>query len=326
VSSAALRLARLVSGAATGQPVAEPPSAAALSDWIQILRERFSAVEACGAGEPPVTEDPTRRETDWAFLLAVSLEMAEITYRKLLAPPSPLDAGQLERFRALLGERPAAAEGYHQAPIEPDSALRRAGAIRRALGPGLHSVLFVGDDDAASLALGLLEPGYRIWVVDIDERLLEHLQSAADRAGIELSAERLDLRHGVPFHLDGRFAGVVTDPPRWYAAVVRWLRFAAGCLSRQEPARIFWADHPALTRGYAAALGQLPALGLRLVEVIKDLHRFPPPGYYLEGIGPVPEPYGLELEWLRELVEQGQFWTHLHVLGWDRRASGPPPD
>lgn len=319
-------LASLLGRVATGQAVEVRPSAAQFSAWIQDLRLRLGCDTPSVAIEPArratlfnpqaSRDDDVERGTDWKRLLGISFQMAEITYQRLLSPLPAVDSALLSRFGELLEDRPRPAKGFEQAPIDLASSVRRAAEIKRVLGPGLESVIFIGDDDATSVALALLEPNYRLRVVDIDERVLLSIQKAAAKLGADLTTEQLDLRDGVPFHLTGRFSGAVLDPPRWYAAEVRFLRFAADCLARHEASRVFWCEHPLLTPSYPQVLEKLPALRLRLLEVVENLHRFEATDYYLDDLGPPPPELGLDIEWIRSLVRQSDFWSHLHVLGW----------
>lgn len=75
------------------------------------------------------------------------------------------------------------------------------------------SVLCLGDHDLTSLALGLLEPGAEVAVVDIDERVLDHIRSTARGEGLAVTTAFADLRLGLPPSLVGTADLVFTDPP-----------------------------------------------------------------------------------------------------------------
>jgi branched-chain polyamine synthase A-like protein len=339
----ASHLAALVGEAATGRPVEGIPAPEIFAGWIDVLLQRH------GCSEPvPVLGTP--RKTLFAsgaspreggdgslerFFLRLELKMAEATYRNVVSPRPSVDPELLDRFKTLVGGRSPALRKFFQGLIDPESSIRRATEIQRHLGPGLKSVLFVGDDDAASVALALVAPGYAIRVIDVDERVLQTVERASAVLGVALTSESLDLRGGVPFHLSRRFEGVVTDPPRNHSRCLAFLRFAEGCLSELEGSRLFWADHPDWTMNFAEVLARLPQLGLRCEAIVPELHFYPDPYEafvdlnewiespvasdedvsallgILESIG---RTFGLDPRWLRAVAFWSYPWSHLHVL------------
>jgi hypothetical protein len=75
------------------------------------------------------------------------------------------------------------------------------------------SVLCLGDHDLTSLAVGAAEPGAELTVVDVDERILDHVTDSAAGLGLPLTAAWADLRLALPPSLVGTADLVFTDPP-----------------------------------------------------------------------------------------------------------------
>lgn len=75
------------------------------------------------------------------------------------------------------------------------------------------SVLCLGDHDLTSLAVGSVAPGADLTVVDIDERILDHVSGSAGRLGLPLTTAWADLRLALPASLVGTADLVFTDPP-----------------------------------------------------------------------------------------------------------------
>ncbi|HEV7687317.1 MAG TPA: bis-aminopropyl spermidine synthase family protein, partial [Acidimicrobiia bacterium] len=75
------------------------------------------------------------------------------------------------------------------------------------------SVLCLGDHDLTSLAVGAAEPGAELTVVDIDDRILDHVTDSATGLGLPLTAAWADLRLALPPSLVGTADLVFTDPP-----------------------------------------------------------------------------------------------------------------
>jgi len=125
------------------------------------------------------------------------------------------------------------------------------------------SVVCLGDHDLTSLALALLAPRARVAVVDVDDALLEDVDRAAARLGVEVACRFADLRLGLPPDLAGAADLVFTDPP--YTPEGVRLFAARGCqaLRRDERSRLL------LCYGYGE---RQPALGLKVQAVLHALH------------------------------------------------------
>ncbi|NHD18616.1 MULTISPECIES: bis-aminopropyl spermidine synthase family protein [Actinopolyspora] len=116
----------------------------------------------------------------------------------------------LERFVAT-GPAPAAALDHVTAT--PGTALRRARWLRDHYELDGARLLLLGDHDLTSLAGCLLVPGLRATVVDIDERVLAHIDGTAAEHGLDVHTVHADLRFGLPPSLNAGFDLVFTDPP-----------------------------------------------------------------------------------------------------------------
>ena len=75
------------------------------------------------------------------------------------------------------------------------------------------SVLCLGDHDLTSLAVGAVSPDTALTVVDIDERILDHIAGSAPDLGVTVTAAWADLRLALPPSLVGTADLVFTDPP-----------------------------------------------------------------------------------------------------------------
>ncbi|MFX0005573.1 MAG: adenosylmethionine decarboxylase [Promethearchaeota archaeon] len=77
-----------------------------------------------------------------------------------------------------------------------------------------RKIIFLGDDDVISLALGLTKLADQITVVDIDNRVLDFIyQSAQDRNLKNFEVINHDLRKSCPKTIMNKFDVVIMDPP-----------------------------------------------------------------------------------------------------------------
>lgn len=119
----------------------------------------------------------------------------------------------LPRLREFItsGPRPDAALDHVTAT--PESVLRRAEWLRDHYDLAGAHVLCLGDHDLTSLALGLLTPTTSVTVVDLDDRILEHIDTIASSENLPIRTVHADLRFGLP-PATSRWADIVcTDPP-----------------------------------------------------------------------------------------------------------------
>ncbi|MFV2197883.1 bis-aminopropyl spermidine synthase family protein [Nocardiopsis sp. LOL_012] len=93
------------------------------------------------------------------------------------------------------------------------TALRRALLLNTRFDLSDRTLLCVGDHDLTSIAVALVSPGTRVEVVDVDERVLAHIDAVAAEEGLIVRTHFADLRLGLPSTLHGCADVVFTDPP-----------------------------------------------------------------------------------------------------------------
>lgn len=101
-------------------------------------------------------------------------------------------------------------------------------------------VLCVGDHDLTSLAVALVEPRASVTVVDVDDRVLGHIETVAAREGLAVTTAHADLRLGLPASLAGRADIVFTDPPYTPAGIGLFVRRGLEGLRRDRPTRVLF--------------------------------------------------------------------------------------
>ncbi len=111
------------------------------------------------------------------------------------------------------GRGPGAVRSLDHVSATPQTLARRALWLDGNYDLTGARVLCVGDHDLTSLALGLANPAVQVTVVDIDERILELIDTEAGRLGLNVRCLFADLRFGVPPVAAGWADMAITDPP-----------------------------------------------------------------------------------------------------------------
>ncbi len=118
----------------------------------------------------------------------------------------------LKDYAEIAKDRPEAIEKYDQGFISLDGVVRRVQFLYER-GDLLNSEIFVvGDDDLFSLASALTGFPKRVFVVDIDERLIDFINRKAEKLGLPVEAQVYDVQQAFPDELRGKFDVFVTDP------------------------------------------------------------------------------------------------------------------
>ncbi|KAA2261018.1 putative methyltransferase [Solihabitans fulvus] len=155
---------------------------------------------------------------------------------------------------------PLAALDHVQATDE--TALRRALWLAENYELAGGRLLCLGDHDLTSLAVCAVAPETAVTVVDVDERLLEFIDTRARQRGWNIRCLHADLRFGFPPAALEWADLVFTDPP--YTPEGMALFLAAGVRALRDPAQ----GRLLVAYGYSE---RNPALGLKVQQEIQRL-------------------------------------------------------
>ncbi len=125
---------------------------------------------------------------------------------------SPGSEGLLDRVREIIEAGPAPSAALDHVTATPETVLARAAWIRDTYDVHGAHLLFLGDHDLTSLVTCLVNPSVRVTVVDVDERVLAHIDGVAAELGFDIHTVHADLRFGLPPVVSGADL-VFTDPP-----------------------------------------------------------------------------------------------------------------
>jgi predicted methyltransferase len=129
----------------------------------------------------------------------------------------------LEKMDTILEQRPQVDTTLDQSLADSETNVARALLLYENGAIEGKRVIFLGDDDFSSLAVGLLYLGITpeeptllansLFVADIDQRILEKITQIAKAEDLSLSTVHWDYRQPVPQVLLNQFDTVVVDPP-----------------------------------------------------------------------------------------------------------------
>ncbi|MCI2416742.1 bis-aminopropyl spermidine synthase family protein [Saccharopolyspora sp. K220] len=189
------------------------------------------------------------------------------------APPAGPD--QLELMRGFITGGPAPVEALDHVTATPETVLRRAEWLRDNYDLHGAHVLCLGDHDLTSLALSLVVPSASVTVVDVDERILRHIDEVSAERGFAVRTLHADLRFGVPPVLEGWADLVFTDPPYTPEGVGLFATRAAECLASQHSRLLIAYGYSPRTPALGHKVQQeLLRLGVVFEAILPRFHRY----------------------------------------------------
>lgn len=197
-------------------------------------------------------------------------------------PADPV-AHLLPRYSQALAELARAVEEGPASDLDLDhvaataeTALRRALLLSTRFDLRDRTLLCVGDHDLTSVALTLVCPGARAQVVDIDERVLAHIDALAADLGLAVRTHAADLRLGLPPAVRGGADVVFTDPPYTPDGVELFVRRGVEGMADPRRGRVLVAYGASETtpRLAAATQARLVRMDLLLEAVWPDFNRY----------------------------------------------------
>ncbi|MHA2364487.1 MAG: bis-aminopropyl spermidine synthase family protein, partial [Candidatus Hodarchaeales archaeon] len=129
-------------------------------------------------------------------------------------PESIIDSNKLIELEKWINRRPPPKFELDQSRATFETQLKRFLLLLKNGDIEGRKILFLGDDDATSLLLSVSKIKCKIFVIDIDERILSYLSEATQTiGGIQIKTLLHDLRDQLPENWQHSFDVVFTDPP-----------------------------------------------------------------------------------------------------------------
>jgi hypothetical protein len=122
---------------------------------------------------------------------------ARASYTEAFAVP-PRREPDLAVIRSDVDSVPPALAALDHVQATPDTVARRAKWLNEQYELSGRTLLCLGDHDLTSLAVAAVNPDVAVLVVDLDDRVLAHIDSRARERGLNIRCLHTDLRFGLP--------------------------------------------------------------------------------------------------------------------------------
>jgi predicted methyltransferase/ribosomal protein S18 acetylase RimI-like enzyme len=174
----------------------------------------------------------------------------------------------LKKLRKHLSIRPKPLPWLDQTHGTPETALLRALFMLEKGDVEGRKIIFLGDDDFTSIAVGLLKAAKEITVVDVDSRLLDAIRLISEEENIHVDCVECDLRIPFPQNLQHKYDVVFTDPPYTIAGLTLFVSRGIMALQRRKGASVYLAFAHQSPKKMLATQKTLNAMELTLVAQI----------------------------------------------------------
>jgi hypothetical protein len=136
--------------------------------------------------------------------------------------------------------RPISDRSLDQFSATAKTVARRAGLMNFFEDVRGKRIGFLGDDDLTSVAVAVGGRAERIWVGDIDERMLKVVKAVSKEKGLEIDVQKYDAVQKLPKGVRGRFDVIFSDPPYTPGGIKLFLSRAVEALdSKNKAGRIY---------------------------------------------------------------------------------------
>lgn len=187
----------------------------------------------------------------------------------------------MERLKLYLSMRPQVDVTLDQAHGKPITALRRAVLALEKDAFFNREIALFGDDDLVSVALMLLwkliyadQKSPKITVFDIDERLLDYIESIADELEIEINTVFYDAKNAIATEHLNKFEVAFTDPPYTTEGAKLFLTRVKQLLKTQVNLPVFFSYGQKSPQDNHAVIRVLTELGFAIEELIPNFNEY----------------------------------------------------
>ncbi|ADG12687.1 protein of unknown function DUF43 [Methanocaldococcus infernus ME] len=150
----------------------------------------------------------------------------------------------LEKVKPWFRKRPEVNTLLDQSYATPETSVYRAALMCERGDLEGKRIIFIGDDDLTSLPVALTQFPEEVYVVDIDERLLNLIKSFSEKEGVKIRIVKHDLRKEMPEELKNNFDVFSTDPPYTIDGLKLFLSRGVECLGEEGVAYLSYSHKP----------------------------------------------------------------------------------
>ncbi len=181
----------------------------------------------------------------------------------------------LRRFQELTRDRPPTVTEYFQGNVDAETALAKVAVIDAREGLAGKRVVVVGDDDYVSLALALTGLPEKIWVLEIDERIVDFIGRVASAEGFPIEVVRYDVREPLPTQLRQQADVFVSEPLETVSGFLAFVARGAGALREGGTGYVGLTSLECGRRKWRMIQQRILDMGFVITEILPRFSHYP---------------------------------------------------
>jgi len=122
-------------------------------------------------------------------------------------------------YKEICKNRPINLPEFDQGSIDEEDVIKRVEFIYERGDLLKSNILVIGDDDLISIALALTKLPNKIYVLEIDKRLVDFISEVSKKYNLRVNALLYDVKNPLIENLTNRFDIFITDPPETLRAL-----------------------------------------------------------------------------------------------------------
>ncbi len=180
----------------------------------------------------------------------------------------------IEKLSKYSSLRPRSLSWLDQAHGTPETAMLRALFMLERGDVEGRKVVFLGDDDLTSIAVGLLGVAEKIVALDVDGRLIRTIRSISEKENLQITPIQSDLKEPLPDILHHKFDVVFTDPPYTIPGLTLFISRGVEALQKRQGAVVYLAFAHQSPKKMVTMQRILNKMGLAIVEQIPRFNTY----------------------------------------------------
>ena len=205
-----------------------------------------------------------------------NIKYFDVKCEKCMGRGYKVDAfGILEEFKKIAATRPKPTADFDQGYIRPEDLMQRLAFIYERGDLEGARVAIIGDDDLLSIAMALTGLPEQVDVFEIDDRLINFINSVAKEKNLSIKAHKFDVRHEIGEEYIGKYDTFVTDPVETIPGITLFLSRAASTL-KEKGAGYFGLTHiEASLQKWAKIERILLDMNFVITDMLRDFNVYP---------------------------------------------------
>ncbi len=181
----------------------------------------------------------------------------------------------LAHFRGIFNNRPSETAEFDQGVVPPENSIKRVEFLYERGDLHGKSIMFLGDDDLTSVAMALTKLSSRIVVIEVDDRIVNYINSIASYEKLNLEAYTYNAVKPLPKEFVGSFDTFLNDPVETVKGMRVFLSRCAQSLKGKGSAGYFGISHyESPLKKWHEVEKDLLAMNFVITDVLRDFNEY----------------------------------------------------